>query len=461
MLRKIKYIILILGGIISIMFVVLPTPAGLSRPAQNSLAIFVLCISLWTTSIIPISITGLLAIVLLPALRVMDSKTAFSLFGSSPVFFILGVFIIAAALMKTGLSSRLALFFLTKFDRGPKFLIAGILLSSALLSFCMPEHAVAAMMLPIVLEISRALKLEPLISNYGKALFISLAWGAIIGGVGTLLGGARNPLAIGILQNTFNLNITFFQWMIAAVPIVSVLLLIALPYILLTFRMEIEDINPARDVLHQKIIILGEMSSSEKKLGLIMIITVLCWIFFGHHWGLANIAIFSAISLIILKIINWKDVEDYVNWSVILMYGGAIALGSALAQTNALVWVADTILGSYQLSTFMLFCIIVILSIVITEGMSNAAAVAVMLPVAFGFAQDNSINPIIMTYGVAIPAGLAYCMPIGTPPNAIAYSSGYYHISDSLKRGLVLNIISILIFLLMAKFYWPLIGLEF
>ncbi|MCK4829768.1 anion permease, partial [bacterium] len=233
--KRIKHSVFIFSLIIAIMAVILPTPAGLSRPAQNCLAVFVLCIALWVTALIPISITGLLAIVLLPALKVIDSRTAFSLFGSSPVFFILGVFIMAAALMKTGLSSRMALFFLTKFDRGPRSLIAGILLSSAFLSFWMPEHAVAAMMLPIVLEIARALKLEPIVSDYGKALFLSLAWGAIIGGVGTLLGGARNPLAIGILQQTFDMNITFLQWVIAAVPIVFVLLIIALPYILLTF----------------------------------------------------------------------------------------------------------------------------------------------------------------------------------------------------------------------------------
>jgi sodium-dependent dicarboxylate transporter 2/3/5 len=460
-MRRIKLIILATALILCMFIVWLPPFEGLTRPGQNAMAVFVLCVTLWVTALIPISITGLLAIVLLPAFGVVSSREAFSYFGNSSVFFILGLFIMAAALLKTGLSSRIALLMLTRFDRKPAHLIAGIFFSSAFLALWMPAHTVAALLVPTVLEIARALRLEPMRSNYGRALFFSMAWGAIIGGVGTLMGGARNPLAIGILGETFQLNVSFLDWAVAAMPIVVVVLAVTFPYLLVVFPPDVEDIRAAREVLSRKAERLGPMSSGEKRASWIIGLTILCWVFSGHRWGLANISIFSAITLMVLNVMTWRDVEDYVNWGIILMYGGAIALGSALNETGALIWVMKTALGSFSLSPFLLVCVVSVFSKMITEGMSNVATVAVFLPVAFGFVDETGINPLIMMYAVAVPAGLAFCLPVGTPPNAIAYSSGYYSIMDSLRAGVLLNILTMVAFILMAKFYWPLIGLGF
>jgi len=437
----------------------LPQPHGLSVPGKRVLAIFTLCLIFWVTNIIPLSVTGLLAIVLLPLLNVVDAKTAFSLFGNEAVFFILGVFILAVALMKTGLSARLSLFFLSKFKKTPQKLLLGIMFSSAFLSFWMPEHAVAALMFPIILEIAGSLKLEPGISSYGKSLFISLAWGSVIGGVATLLGGARNPLAIGLLYERFKLKIGFLEWMIAIVPVAAIMLIFAYINIRIFFKIDIESVNSAERVLTKKIKTLGSLSRDEKIVGIILIITIICWITLSNKIGLANISIFSAISLFIFNVIHWKEVEEYVNWGVILMYGGAIALGFALAHTQAAEWLANLFISKHKPSPFLFIILLSIIAKLLTEGISNTAAVAILLPL--GFAFGHNINPIIIVYVVAVPAGLAFCLPMGTPPNAICYSAGYYKISDVGKAGLLLNLISWIIFILMTKFYWPLIGLTF
>lgn len=154
----------------------LPSPDGLSTEAKNALGIFLLAIILWTTNALPLSVTGLFVIVLLPLLNVMSSKAAFALFGNKAVFFILGAFILAAAMMKTGLSKRVALLMLGRFDRTPRRLLCSIMCTSALLSFIMPEHAVAAIMFPVVGSIADSLELEPLNSKYGTLLFLSMAW---------------------------------------------------------------------------------------------------------------------------------------------------------------------------------------------------------------------------------------------------------------------------------------------
>jgi sodium-dependent dicarboxylate transporter 2/3/5 len=458
--RSWRNIVLLLAFLIFFLFLHFFKPEGLSPEGQKALAIFLLCLILWMTNVIPLAVTSLMAIVLLPLLGVLDTKTAFSLFGNPAVFFILGAFILAAALMRSGLSTRLALFFLTRIKKSPGSLLLGVILSSAFLAFWMPEHAVAALMFPLVLEVASSLDLKPKESSYGKALFISLAWGAVIGGVATFLGGARNPLAIGMLWEEFSLKISFLEWMIATVPIVVAMVFLAYGFIRLFFKIDIESIASAEKKLQERIHRLGKMSKREKIVGLIMVATVICWMTLSNTIGLANIAILSAVSLFLFNVVPWKEIEEYVNWGVILMYGGAISLGFALDHTQAAAWLAKNALSSSKVTPFVFIIVITFIAKFLTEGISNVATVAILLPLGFAIGQTYGISPIIVVYAVAIPAGLAFSLPMGTPPNAICYASGYYRISDLVKAGLVLNVISWLLFLLMVKLYWPLIGLK-
>jgi len=436
-------------------------PEGLNPQGQRAIVIFILCLTLWITDVIPLAITSLLAIVLLPLLNVMDTKTAFSLFGNRAVFFILGAFILAAALMKSGVSTRLALIFLTRIKRSPQALLLSVLLSSAFLAFLMPAHAVAALMFPIILEIARSLKLKPRESSYGKALFLSLAWGAVIGGVATFLGGARNPLAIGMLWEEYRIRIGFLEWMIAVVPIVLVMLIFAYAVIRIFFKIDIKDVTLAENSLKEKIKKLGTMQRQEKAVGIIMLITIVCWMTLGNKIGLASIAILSAISLFVFNIIPWKEIEEYVNWGVILMYGGAIALGFALDQSQAAEWLARQALSPFKITPIVFIIIITLIAKLLTEGISNVATVAILLPLGFALGNTYNLSPVIIVYVIAVPAGLAFSLPMGTPPNAVCYASGYYKVSDAVKAGIILNIISWITFLLMAKIYWPLVGLKF
>jgi len=438
----------------------LPAPEGLTPEGQRALAIFAVAILFWVTNVIPMSVTSLFAIVLIPLLGVMSSREAFALFGNPAVFFILGALILSAALLQSGLSARLALVFLSWFRGGPGRLLTGILVSSAFLSFWMPEHAVAAMMFPIILEIGRSLRLKPGESSYGKALFLSLAWGAIIGGVATYLGGARNPLALGLLNDRYGISIGFFEWMAAIIPLVIVMTGAAWVTIRMFLPIDVEDVSSAEKVLLEDIRKLGPASRQEKKVAAVAALTILAWVFFSRRLGLANIAVLSAVSLFLIRAVSWKEVETNVNWGVILMYGGAIALGDALHQTGAAHWLVGAVFSSTVLTPLAVVLVLALAAKVLTEGISNAAAVAVILPLAFSLGDEYGITPQVMTFAVAVPAGLAFCLPIGTPPNAICYSSGYYGVRDAVRVGLILNVVSWVIFALLVKFYWPLIGLN-
>lgn len=439
----------------------LPRPEGLTPEGQRALTVFTVCVFLWATHTLPLPVTGLLVMVLLPLLGVLKSSVAFSLFGNEAVFFILGAFILAAAMMRSGLSSRVAVFFLRWFDQSPRRLVMGVLFTCAVLSCLMPEHAVAALLFPILLEISGNLELERGRSRYGKALFLALAWGCSIGGVTTLLGGARNPLALALLKEHNGASVSFLGWVAAVLPMVVVLWVFALLILLVAFGSDIKDVSRARALLDGKIESMGKLSTSEKRVGLVMLGTILTWIFGGHHLGLANVAMGAAVLLFVVGAIQWRDVESYVNWGVILMYGGAMALGAALTRTHAAEWATISVVERLGASPFLVFVFIMILAGIVTQFMSNAAAVAVVLPVAFGLAEQVGLNPTALTFCVAVPAGLDFCFPMGTPPNAIAYSSGFFRIRDSLTYGLILNLASWVLFLAMTQTVWPLIGINY
>lgn len=460
MSRSYRWLAFIGLGVLFWILLAWPTPSGLTEAGQRTLAAFVICLILWVTRLLPLAVTSLFAITLIQLLGVMESGKAFSLFGNQAVFFILGAFILAAALMKTGLSARIALLFLRKFGGSPKRLLLGALIVPAFLSFWMPEHAVAAMLFPIIIEITHSLGVKPKSGNFGHAIFLSLAWGAAIGGVATFLGGARNALAVGILKQTTGQFIGFFEWMIAVVPLVIIMLILAYFIINRFFPTELESVSQAVDVLEERNRKLGKATYEERMVGLIMALTVLAWIFMGGALELASIAIVAVVALFVFKLVKWRDLEEYVNWGIILMYGGAIALGFALEDTGAAGWLADVLITRWTTSPMVIIIVLALISIILTEGMSNAAVVAMMVPVGLGIAQTHGIDPKIIIFAIAVPAGLGFAMPMGNPPNAIAYSSGFIDPKRMFKVGLLLDVCAWGVFILMVKFYWPLINIR-
>ena len=436
-----------------------PTPAGLSPSGQQALAVFLVCLVYWVTNVLPLMVTSLLAMALIPLTGVLSARDTYALFGNEAVFFILGVFVLAATLMKCGLSTRIALTVLRRFGRTPRTLLLSLFLMNAAMSFFMSEHAVAAMMFPIKLEIASVLRLQPRRSNYGRALFIAMAWGTQIGGIATLLGGGRAPLAIGMLRDASGESFTFVEWSLTAWPIVVVLLVGGWIIISRWFPIDIESVRAADDAIDAKVLRMGRMSVRERSIGLVMLATLAVWIVGGEEFGLATVALGAVVVIFALDILRWNDVEPYVNWGVLLMYGGAIALGSALNRSGAAAWIASVTVGRWATTPYAVIACISAIGIVLTEAMSHSAVVALLMPVALGIATRYGIDPRIMAPVVALPSGLAFTLPVGTPGNAIAYSSGYMNLRDMLVPGALLVVLAWVTFNLTVMYYWPLIGL--
>jgi sodium-dependent dicarboxylate transporter 2/3/5 len=438
----------------------LTPPEGLSVAGYRSLIVFGVSIFFWVSGLLPLAVTSLLAMAALPLLGIMEAKKTYALFGNEAVFFILGAFILGAAMTGSGLSSRMARAMLARFGRTPKSLVLTVFLLSAILSFCMSEHAVAAMMFAVVAEIVRSLGLEPSRSRYGKLLFMAIGWGCVIGGIATFLGGARAPLAVGMLQENTGLDFSFFEWTLAAGALVLPLLLLGFTLLLRFFPPDLTNVDKGLAFLNRKRLETGRMNWDEKIVALIMLLTLLGWVLFGKTLGLANIAILAVVALFVFRVVSWQAIEEYVNWGVILMYGGAIALASALEKSGAAQWLAGHGLAGLQDSPFLAVAVISLIAMLLTECISNAAVIAILMPIGLSLAKTMGMDPRIITLAIALPAGLAYCLPMGTPANAIVYSSGFLRSREMILPGAVIMACSWGLFLLTARFVWPLLGFK-
>lgn len=450
-----RLIIFIISGVILLLPFIIDAPEGLSQIGFRSLAVFIVCILWWVSNVIPLMITSLFAIVAFPLFNIADAHDVYPKFGNTAVFFLLGSFILASAFMRSGLSTRLSLVFIKAVGKSPLRMVIAFQLLATFLAFWTTGHTVVAMLIPILLELGNSLSEEENGAELAKSLSLAVMWGAVIGSNATFLGGARAPLAVAILSESTGKSITFSQWLIATLPLVIVMTIIG-TFLLLRITPKKVDIKQSRTHLTKKVKNLGATSRREKLIAGIMLLTIIAWFVFGNRAGLANIALIAVITLFFLRLTSWKEVEEDVNWGIILMYGGAIALGSTLSETGVSDWIMN-MTGGLITSSVVFLIIIATLSIFFTETMSNTAVVAFMMPMAIATAMALNTNPQILTLTITIPSGFAFMLPMSTPAIAMTLSTGYVEMKDTIKSGIILNITGLAITLLAIIFYWPMI----
>lgn len=457
--RRLRWMAALAGIAIAAAIYVAPTPAGLTPEGKAAFAVFAACVTLWVTNALPIGVTGLLAIALLGLTGGMEPAEAYAAFGNASVFFILAVFILAAGIIHSGLSKRLALAFLSRFQRGPYTLAAGLMATATFLTVWMPAQATAAMLFPITLEIARAAKLRAGPSAYGRVLFLSLAWGAMIGSNASMLGSARAPLALGLLESGFGTTITFADWIAAAAPIVVIGLLVGAVVLRLGFPREAVELSAARSVIADGVASLGSIGPRQTGVAIIMGLTLIAWIFFGGSVDRAAVALLAVAAMFATGILRWQDLEGYVQWGIVLMYGGAIAVGVAIHGSGAADWLVGGIVRDAHVPPYVALAGLAILGVLLSEVMSNAAAVAVLLPLAFTLAAPLGLTPTAIVLTTCIGTGLAFTLPISSAPNTIAFASGYVRMRDMMLVGSVMTAAQLAILLLVAWLYWPRLGI--
>jgi sodium-dependent dicarboxylate transporter 2/3/5 len=457
-----RYILLALFFGVFAVLLGLEGPNDLTPEGYKVLCLFILCVSLWSTNLIPLSITSLLAIASVPLLGIMDASQAYSYFGNKAVFFILGVFILSAAMIACGLSTRISIWIMEHWSGTPGQLVTSIYCFAAFSSCFMSEHAVAVILFPIIHEIAQSLNLKRDNSVFGKSMYFAMAWGCIIGGAMTVLGGGRVLLGVEMLEKATagQQTLGILQYTKLSFPLVILLLAGGWVALKILFPSDIQNIDRARKALKQKATVMGKLTFQEKGIALVMGVTLFCWFGYGDQLGIANIAIISIVLLFLLNLITWKMVEAHINWAIVLMYGGAICLGEVMSESGAALWLAEQIFSGLIESSVVFLLVIAFLSTLFTTFMSNSAVIAILLPTAISMSPAYGINPALATMTVILPSNFAFILPIATPASALAYSSRFLNLKEMIWSGSILSLMGLVFYLFLLMFYWPMIGFK-
>ena len=353
---------------------------GLSNQANAVLASTLWIAIWWITEAIPIAATSLLPIILFPLSGALPLDDTTSLFGHRFVFLYLGGFILALAIQKWNLHKRIALNIIMVVGTNVQKIILGFMVATAFLSMWISNTATAVMMLPIgiaIIKQMKDLKNSPEDENliFGKALMLSIAYSASIGGIATLIGTPPNLVFAGIIQEVYNIEISFLKWFQFGFPI-SILLL-AISWIYLTkvaFKFKQNEFNEGKEEINRQLEELGPISYEEKIVLSVFVVTGLAWILrtyllnkFIPNLDDSIIALISGISLFLFqannqegkneKIMNWEDAVK-LPWGVLLLFGGGLAIAQGFQSSGLANWIAENLT---QLNGFSLFIILLVL----------------------------------------------------------------------------------------------------
>lgn len=428
---------------VSILFYLLPLP--IAHEAKIVLAILVFGMLLWVTEFIPLFLTSLIIALLIVIFRVFNFNMMVSKFFDPILVLLLGGFLIARAMQKQDLDHRIAWSILKKVKTS-KMLLLWIMIITAFLSFWISNTATTVIMIPIALAI--VLKLGKKLTNFTKAMVLGVAYSANIGGVGTLIGSPPNLIAVSHLAEMGGIHISFLQWMSYALPLVIIMIPIAWFVLLKVFPLEVKKLKKIR-------IKIEPLTSKQKLFIWIFLITVAFWLttsLTGLSSGL--IAIGAGAILFAVGLLKPNDLNK-VSWTILFLLGGGLALGAAMFETGLAAYFAS-LLGNalVGLPVLLILFLVVIFAILMTMFASNTGTAAIVIPVIIPLAAILGLPLQVIAVLTGIAISFDFIVPIGTPPNAIAYDSGKLKILEMMKAGFFITLSAAVVLTLFAYFFW-------
>ncbi len=473
-----KRIGLIAGPICFVAILLFFHPNGLSDEANAVLASTVWIAIWWITEAIPIAVTSLLPIVLFPLTKGLGLSQTTASFGHKYVFLYIGGFILAIAIERWNLHKRIALRTINFIGTNITSIILGFMVATAFLSMWISNTATSVMMLPIGMAVIAQLRDNPnTIENenqiFGKALMLAIAYSASIGGIATLIGTPPNLVLAGVVQEFYDIEITFSRWFIFGLPISILLLFICWQYLTrVAFQFKQKSFPGGKEEINRQLVALGKISYEEKTILAVFALTAFAWMtrsLFQKNLGLfpglddTIIAIISAITLFLLPTKNWErriiTWEEAVKlpWGILLLFGGGLALAEGFKSSGLAEWIGSQMTLLQGLSIVLLVLILITAVNFLTEITSNLATTSMLLPILAPMALTIDVHPFLLMVGATVAASCAFMLPVATPPNAVVFGSGYLRIPDMVKAGIWMNIISILILTMIVYFILPII----
>ncbi|TFG32931.1 DASS family sodium-coupled anion symporter [Candidatus Thorarchaeota archaeon] len=429
---------------------------------------------LWFTEGISLVATSMLIPVLIVLTNIRPPSEALAPFFDPAVALIFGGFLIGRALTKYELDKRLALLILSQTRGGGGALILTVMGVTAFLSMWISNTASAAIMIPIALAVISRIRDTEIRTKYGKALVLGVAYAATLGGVASLVGSPPNPLAATYINSFLGIEFSFMSWIPFGLPVVLIMLPITWQWLVYRFKIpkQIEEMDDLKEISQKEYLRLGPMPTEQKLVVLIFASVVILWFteklpdfiasaigWSGHGISSAIVALIGGVSLMILRLLDEKDVSSHISWSSLLILGSGIALGGAMIDTGLSEFIAQQMSGLGIFPAFVVVIIIGIVAVLVTMVASNTGAAVILIPVAIPLATGLGIDPLLITMVIAIAVSMDFALPTGTPPSTIAFSTGQVEMREMVSTGLVVDLIAIIVVTIIVVWLWGLLGL--
>jgi anion transporter len=442
-----------------------------------AIAMAVFVVGCFLTECMPLPGVSFCIGLILVSTGVVGREEVAMLYWSDACWFIMGSLMFAAAFVKTGVDKRVCLAMFSKLAvPSVRWITLIFMVIIAPLAAFISDHALAAMFLPIGMllyqnSLTREIPEDP---ELGKMLMITIAMACNLGGPGAPSGGARNVIMMTYLQDMFGVDIGYMQWATYCFPFLIVMVPITWVTLNWRFKPQIRSLAPAMEQLRHEI---GRMEGWNRQqiwALIIFVVMVFGWFteksFFDMgiypvRLGIGVIAVGGAVAYLLTGVTNWRDYQERVDWGVVWLYAGAIIFGRTLDETGAAYWLARSVLDALAPlginSGVPLMAVSNGLTAVVTNLMADGPAAAAVGPITLnmaGLVHPGSAYLPFMAMSTAIASSFAYCLIIGTPPNAIVYASGYLEPKDFIRVGLPIWFVANVVLLLMMSLFWNIRG---
>ena len=449
---------------------------------RATLGVMVWMATWWVTEAVDIEVTALLPIAIFPLFGIAPLSKVLPPYAADVIFLFMGGFIIGLAIERWGLDRRIAFFTLKLVGARPGAIVGGFMAVTAFLSMWVSNTACAAMMTPIALSVvdlvlrsrtGSGLKESGGIPqdrvperNFATGLLLCVAYSASIGGIATIVGSPPNGIAVRYMQQTFQKEVSFFDWILVGGPFTLIFLPIAwllVTYVL--FRADIGEIAGGRKYFEEEYRKLGPLTRGEKIVLAVFSLAALLWIFnpllkpvviagmkpFADLSD-AGIAMLAALMLFLAPVDPFRGIRamDWATavklpWGVLMLFGGGLTLAAAIEANGVSGFIGNASRGFAALPPILLLLAITAMTVFLSELTSNTAQVATMLPVLAAMAPALGMEPYALIVACTLGASSAYMMPVGTPPNAIVFGTGLVRMPQMMKAGIWLNFAGILV----------------
>lgn len=469
---------LVLGPLLFAFVLLFFHPADLSFEGRMVLATTLWVAVWWITEAIPIPVTSLLPIILLPITGALEGSAVTAAYGNPIIFLFLGGFMIALAMEKWDLHKRIALTIISILGTSINSIVFGFMAATGFLSMWVSNTAAVMMMLPIgtaiVYQVSQELAKQggdnsDDIDKFSKALIFGVGYGGTIGGLGTLIGTPPNIILAAVVNELFGYEISFASWLMFAFPVVVVLLFAGwamLTYLI--YPVKFSKLPGGRELIQKEKAALGKISFEEKAVLGVFLFAAFFWITRSFLWqgqiinipGISDtmIAVAAAVLLFLIPspnkggcLLDWEIARD-VPWGILLLFGGGLAIAAGFGSSGLANWIGAQMGVLEGVNFVMVILLATGMVLFLTEITSNTATATMILPVLASLALALGVHPFALMVPAAMAANCAFMLPVGTPPNAIIFATGKIKIIEMVRNGFGLNILAM--FLIAGAVYF-------